>query len=421
MPDLDFAPVIWRLGLDVADQPTSDDPDDYPDTIWFDGGRILLTPYTGVVKVVGGNPVPFTAVSSTYEAEIDAEGYMLYRGKRVMWVTDLTSDKVNPKIGDDLATHRVTVTGATAGGVPVTLEPFDVRITAAGDGVSVVVVDGTEYPANDITRLAPVIPGAAQPIFRGERGVSVAAASIDATTGDLVFTLDDPLATELNAGPIPVTEAATTAATDAADAAALATTKADEASTSAGTATTSATAAATAKTDAEAARDTLLGQKGAASGIAPLDGSSKVPAANLPGSTTSAQGVVELATTAETTTGTDTSRAVTPAGVKAAVDPIRDITDPTFQNNLAASFAQRWKASTAVLADDIRIAPTGETIKRVADGTTRVSYDATEQTAWTVVGGGGGAVSLTDNGDGTATLTGVSATDNNDGTATIAA
>ena len=47
--------------------------------------------------------------------------------------------------------------------------------------------------------------------------------------------------------------------------------------------------------------------------------------------------MVELATTTETTTGTDTSRAVTPAGVKAAVDPIRDITDETFSNNLAAS------------------------------------------------------------------------------------
>lgn len=36
--------------------------------------------------------------------------------------------------------------------------------------------------------------------------------------------------------------------------------------------------------------------------------------------TTSVKGIVELATTAETTTGTDTVRAVTPAGVKAVAD-----------------------------------------------------------------------------------------------------
>ena len=35
---------------------------------------------------------------------------------------------------------------------------------------------------------------------------------------------------------------------------------------------------------------------------------------------TTVQGIVELATTAETTTGTDTARAVTPAGAKAAID-----------------------------------------------------------------------------------------------------
>jgi hypothetical protein len=35
--------------------------------------------------------------------------------------------------------------------------------------------------------------------------------------------------------------------------------------------------------------------------------------------TTSAQGIVELATNAEAVTGTDTERAVTPAGVKAAI------------------------------------------------------------------------------------------------------
>lgn len=43
-------------------------------------------------------------------------------------------------------------------------------------------------------------------------------------------------------------------------------------------------------------------------------------AARLPAATTTASGAVELATTAETTTGTDTVRATTPAGVKAVAD-----------------------------------------------------------------------------------------------------
>lgn len=42
--------------------------------------------------------------------------------------------------------------------------------------------------------------------------------------------------------------------------------------------------------------------------------------AATPDATTEAKGLVELATTAETTTGTDTVRAVTPAGTKAALD-----------------------------------------------------------------------------------------------------
>lgn len=45
-------------------------------------------------------------------------------------------------------------------------------------------------------------------------------------------------------------------------------------------------------------------------------------AAQVAASTTSAAGVVELATSAETTTGTDTVRAVTPAGAKALLDTI---------------------------------------------------------------------------------------------------
>jgi len=57
--------------------------------------------------------------------------------------------------------------------------------------------------------------------------------------------------------------------------------------------------------------------KGVASGYASLDGTVKVPVAQLPSTSETAQGIVEMATTAEVVTGTDTARAVTPAGVEA--------------------------------------------------------------------------------------------------------
>lgn len=45
-------------------------------------------------------------------------------------------------------------------------------------------------------------------------------------------------------------------------------------------------------------------------------------AARLPAASTSARGGVQLATNAETTAGTNTTKAVTPAGLKAKVDPL---------------------------------------------------------------------------------------------------
>lgn len=47
-----------------------------------------------------------------------------------------------------------------------------------------------------------------------------------------------------------------------------------------------------------------------------------IAASRLPSSTSSATGVVQLATSAEAVTGTDTTKAVTPAGVKAAVSAV---------------------------------------------------------------------------------------------------
>ncbi|SIN72923.1 hypothetical protein [Agromyces cerinus] len=53
--------------------------------------------------------------------------------------------------------------------------------------------------------------------------------------------------------------------------------------------------------------------------------------AALPASSDTAQGIVELATTAEATTGTDTARAVTAAGVKAVMDAHVALSDPHTQ------------------------------------------------------------------------------------------
>lgn len=71
--------------------------------------------------------------------------------------------------------------------------------------------------------------------------------------------------------------------------------------------------------------------------------------------TTTAAGIVELATTAETTTGTDTVRAVTPAGVKAVRDALTpaDITDAhtsASRITLPTGIAPPFKTITAPLA-----------------------------------------------------------------------
>jgi hypothetical protein len=62
---------------------------------------------------------------------------------------------------------------------------------------------------------------------------------------------------------------------------------------------------------------TISGDGSGLSGITAGNINGVVPSANLPDASTSVEGVVELATTAETNTGTDTTRAVTPAGLTA--------------------------------------------------------------------------------------------------------
>lgn len=88
--------------------------------------------------------------------------------------------------------------------------------------------------------------------------------------------------------------------------------------------------------------------KGAASGYASLDSGTKVPVSQLPAATESAVGAVELATTAEVVTGTDTTRGTTAAGVKAALDALRAA--PAFTGNASISSTEPtlyWTESDA--------------------------------------------------------------------------
>jgi len=64
--------------------------------------------------------------------------------------------------------------------------------------------------------------------------------------------------------------------------------------------------------------DTAGFVKNSAAGV--LRGGQSIVPSDLPAAAEEAQGAVELATAAETITGTDTARATTPAGVKAAMD-----------------------------------------------------------------------------------------------------
>lgn len=186
--DLDYAKVTGRFGITVGDD---NDVDELPEIIYCTSGSIELYPLQSPVKVVGANPVPLTLGNAVIVADINAEGYLEYRGVPRVWVPDLTSEKVNPRIVDDAATHEVRFVNVMAEDIPVIFPSGPVRITAAGpngDGV------------NDLTTLLPVLPGAAEPIFQGPRGTSIETASVEG--GELIIGLED--GTELNAGELPV-------------------------------------------------------------------------------------------------------------------------------------------------------------------------------------------------------------------------
>lgn len=99
--------------------------------------------------------------------------------------------------------------------------------------------------------------------------------------------------------------------------------------------------------------DTLLDAHTAASDPHP----DYLKAAELPTASTSAQGIVELATTGEATTGTDTDRAVTPAGAKAVMDDHLAASDPHPDYLKSAELPTASTSAQGI----VELATTGET------------------------------------------------------------
>lgn len=124
-----------------------------------------------------------------------------------------------------------------------------------------------------------------------------------------------------------------------------------ELATSAETTTGTDTTRATTPAGVKAVSDTLTPTARTISTTAPLTGGGDLSANRtlaVSSASSIAQGVVELATDAETTTGTDTARATTPANVKAAIDV--HLNDTTAAH---AATAISYAGSTNLAATDV--------------------------------------------------------------------
>lgn len=260
MADLEYAKVTGRWGVPVGGVVEGEDLE--PVVVWCTSGRVFIEPLAGTL--VEGAATPWTAGTATLEAAIgevdDEAGWLLHETLNYIWVADLTCEGANPRIGDDAATHRISFSEVMAGDLHVELAPFTCRLTAAGDGIS-------EGNVNDLTLLTPVDPGAATPIYRGERGTAVAGAVIDGV--NLTFELAD--GTTIDAGELPGSTEAIDAAEAATAAAGTATTKAGEASGSAAdsadsadTASDAATTATTKASEASTSATAAAGNQSAA-------------------------------------------------------------------------------------------------------------------------------------------------------------
>jgi len=117
--------------------------------------------------------------------------------------------------------------------------------------------------------------------------------------------------------------------------------------------------------------------KGANNGYCGLGAGGLVDSTDLPAATETAIGAVELATTAEVVTGTDTSRAVTPAGVEAwaaqnagMVQDLANLADP---NADVLLFWDDSAGALVALTVGTNLSITGTTISSTAAATTDAS------------------------------------------------
>jgi hypothetical protein len=123
---------------------------------------------------------------------------------------------------------------------------------------------------------------------------------------------------------------------------------------------------------------------------ADLTGKPTIP--TVTSATTAAQGIVELATNAETTTGTDTVRAVTPAGAKALLDG--RIAAGATSGQVPVWDGATWQPNTptAITAADVGAAPLNTTVAfktanytfALADSGRQITFDAASAVTATV-------------------------------------
>ena len=187
--DLDYVKIVGRLGITRAD---GSDPNEMPDTVWCDTGTVRFEPILPYTRIVDGTPVPWTAGHSIITASIDPEGYVSLNGTQGVWLIDLGSDKVNPKIPRNKGAYRVSFNGIKADGSTVEIPSFVMHPIPGVD--------------NDITLMLPLPVAGGQSIVQGPRGDrgddGVSVDSLDVEAGNLLVSYSD--GSETNLGPLPV-------------------------------------------------------------------------------------------------------------------------------------------------------------------------------------------------------------------------
>lgn len=119
--DLDYVHVTGRLVMSVGDSP--EDEGDKPDLVAPDpGGEAWFVPLVTRVTAPGASP-PVTIMNATIVAPLEADGTITYNGAPGVWLVDLGSDKVTPRIPRTEPAYRVEFHGLSLSGRPVEALP----------------------------------------------------------------------------------------------------------------------------------------------------------------------------------------------------------------------------------------------------------------------------------------------------------